>query len=99
MKFAAILALALPGIALAQSSTSSSATPEPTGPPDLTVCEEQAGGYSDTCARCYHLCADSTNQAQCFFSVYTAVNSIDSQCWQHGGNNCAGQAVDQVCGQ
>lgn len=63
------------------------------------MCEAQAGGYADTCARCYHLCEGSSNEAQCFNSVYTAVNYNDSQCWQHGGSSCASRAVDAVCGQ
>ena len=26
------------------------------------------------------------------------INAYDSECWQHGGWNCADQAVNKVCG-
>ncbi|CAH0052450.1 unnamed protein product [Clonostachys solani] len=105
MKFTLAFLLALPALSLAQpvavdepSTTSAVATP--TATPDLSVCEEQAGGYSRYCARCEPLCAGRAGDvyAQCLFSVFTAVNYNDSQCWQHGGNDCANKAVDKVCG-
>ncbi|KAI5855555.1 hypothetical protein GGS23DRAFT_444548 [Durotheca rogersii] len=100
MKFASIVALALPAVALAQSLTTStiSATPTPTGPPDLTVCEEAAGSYADACPQCAPKCATSSAYAQCIYSVFSTVNYIQSQCWQHGGNNCRERALAQVCG-
>ncbi|KAI2768759.1 hypothetical protein F4815DRAFT_450840 [Daldinia loculata] len=53
MKFASIIALVLPAAALAQISTPAvSDTPAPSGPPDLSVSEKQAGPYADDCPRC-----------------------------------------------
>ncbi|KAI2620913.1 hypothetical protein GGS26DRAFT_296741 [Hypomontagnella submonticulosa] len=100
MRFTSIIALALPAVALAQSFTTvtTSASPAPTGPPDLSVCEEQAGGYADACPRCEPLCEGSSAYEQCLYSVFSTINYYDSQCWQHGGSNCRGQAIDKVCG-
>ncbi|KAI1656001.1 hypothetical protein F4813DRAFT_390985 [Daldinia decipiens] len=53
MKFASIVTLALPAVALAQTSTPAvSDTPAPSGSPDLSICEKQAGSYADACPRC-----------------------------------------------
>ncbi|KAF4462712.1 hypothetical protein FALBO_10472 [Fusarium albosuccineum] len=94
MKFISLLYLALPALSLAQTST-------PAPEPDLSVCEEEAGGYARYCARCEPKCAayrEKESYAQCLYSVFTSVNYNDSQCWQHGGNDCANKAVDIVCG-
>ncbi|VUC25104.1 unnamed protein product [Clonostachys rosea] len=105
MKFTLAFLLALPAMSLAQpvaadepSTTFAIATP--TATPDLSVCEEQAGGYSSYCARCEHICAGETGDvyAICFLSVFSAVNYNDAQCWQRGGNDCANKAVDKICG-
>ncbi|OTA99389.1 hypothetical protein M426DRAFT_325195 [Hypoxylon sp. CI-4A] len=100
MKFAIIFALAFPAIALAQEADSTTSTPPAaSGPPDLSVCEKQAGPYADACPRCNSRCVDSSAYEQCLTSVFTMVNSYQAQCEQQGGNNCKGQALDQVCGQ
>ncbi|KAI8965465.1 hypothetical protein F5Y11DRAFT_292199 [Daldinia sp. FL1419] len=99
MKFAYIVALALPAVALAQLSTpASSSAPAPSGPPDLSICEKQAGPYADACPRCNPRCEGSSAYEDCLYSMFSAINQIQSQCWQHGGNNCRDQAIDQVCG-
>lgn len=77
-----------------------SATPAPV--PDPAICEEEAGGYSRYCARCAPRCASRYNDLeiykQCLNSTFMMINYYHSQCWQHGGQNCDGQAVDIVCG-
>ncbi|KAI1411636.1 hypothetical protein F5Y13DRAFT_165451 [Hypoxylon sp. FL1857] len=99
MKFASIFALALPAVALSQTvTTASSATPSSSGTPDLSTCEEQAGPYADACPQCEPKCEGSSAYEQCLYSVFSNINYIESQCWQHGGQNCKGIAIAQVCG-
>ncbi|KAI0844923.1 hypothetical protein F5Y00DRAFT_185825 [Daldinia vernicosa] len=99
MKFASIITLVLPAVALAQTSTpAASDTPAPSGPPDLSVCEKQAGPYADACPKCNPKCVGSSAYEDCLFSVFSAINGIQSQCWQHGGNNCRDVAINEVCG-
>ncbi|KFH45361.1 hypothetical protein ACRE_038040 [Hapsidospora chrysogenum ATCC 11550] len=105
MKFSSLILMALPAVALAKpaptSSTTSSA-PQPTGPPDpdLSICEKEAGSYAEYCPRCAPQCADREGDVyeMCLNSVFMTINSIQSQCWQHGGIDCRNQAVDRVCG-
>lgn len=80
------------------ATTTSSAAPAPTGDAPVT-CEDVAGSYADACPQCSHLCEGESDPAMCFNSVFGAVNGIQSDCWQHGGQNCRGQALDRVCGQ
>ncbi|KAI1473359.1 hypothetical protein F4774DRAFT_415894 [Daldinia eschscholtzii] len=93
MKFASIVTLALSAVALAQTSI-----PAPTGPPDLSVCEKKAGTYADACPKCNPKCVGSAAYEDCLYSVFSTINYIQSQCWQHGGNNCRDEAISQVCG-
>lgn len=83
-------------------TTSVLPTPTAVPAPDPAICEEEAGGYSRYCDRCAPRClsrADNLERyRQCLVSTFTIINYYDSQCWQHGGNNCAGKAVDTVCG-
>ncbi|KAI0880924.1 uncharacterized protein GGS22DRAFT_192761 [Annulohypoxylon maeteangense] len=94
MQFSAIISMGLFAVALAQTST-----PTPSGPPDLTTCQEEAGPYADACPKCNSKCENSSAKSECFNSLFTAVNYVESQCWQHGGSNCKSVAVNQVCGQ
>jgi hypothetical protein len=65
----------------------------------MTVCESQAGPYTQYCAQCLSQCSSRTGESeeQCYWSVFMTINYIESQCEAMGGNNCAGQAVDEVC--
>lgn len=77
-----------------------SSTPAPI--PDPAICEDEAGGYARFCPRCAPRCESSAGDLEryrmCLTSTFMMVNYYDSQCWQHGGRNCADQAVDRVCG-
>ncbi|KAI1850413.1 hypothetical protein JX265_001374 [Neoarthrinium moseri] len=81
------------------SSSVISTTQKPTPTPTtiLEACEAEAGGYADSCPRCLSHCEGSSDLGMCFYSVYSTVNYYDSQCWQHGGNDCANKALDIVC--
>ncbi|KAI1458572.1 hypothetical protein F4805DRAFT_423880 [Annulohypoxylon moriforme] len=94
MRFSAIISMGLFAVALAQTST-----PTPSGQPDLTTCEEEAGPYADVCPKCLYRCESSSAKKDCFYSTFSVINSIESQCWQHGGSNCRDTAVNQVCSQ
>ncbi|KAI1326069.1 hypothetical protein F5Y16DRAFT_249124 [Xylariaceae sp. FL0255] len=101
MQFPAILALVLPVavVAVPQASMTSSA-PAPSSSASLeTICESQAGPYSADCPRCLSLCATSSDPTDCYYSVFSEVNYIESVCEAEGGNNCQGQALDEVCPQ
>lgn len=77
--------------------TSTSATPTPTPSTDLEICEDEASGYKRYCDRCLSRCATSTVKDQCYYSTFFVINSYDSDCQKHGGNDCANKAVDIVC--
>jgi hypothetical protein len=82
------------------ASTSQTTTPTPTPTTTIGICEAEAYGYKRYCTRCLSRCANGTTYlAQCFNSVFGTINYYDSQCWQHGGNDCANKAVDIVCPQ
>ena len=109
MKFSAVLVLALPTMVFGQmttvtttaaaNSTATSTAPASTGTLTLeAICEAQAGPYANSCPRCLHTCATSTEQSLCYYSVFSAVNQEESVCEEQGGNNCAGRALDDVCG-
>ncbi|KAI1463486.1 uncharacterized protein F4812DRAFT_463585 [Daldinia caldariorum] len=99
MKFASIVVLALPAVALAQtSSPASTDIPTPTGPPDLSVCKKQADTYADACPKCNPKCVGSSAYENCLYSIFSTINYIQSQCWQHGGRSCREDAINQVCG-
>ncbi|KEY73229.1 hypothetical protein S7711_10817 [Stachybotrys chartarum IBT 7711] len=76
-----------------------SATPTATPSTPAEWCASEAGGYVRYCPRCLYRCEDSAVFGQCFYSVFLTINYYDSQCWQHGGIDCANQAVDRVCPQ
>ncbi|KAF2441609.1 hypothetical protein P171DRAFT_446464 [Karstenula rhodostoma CBS 690.94] len=82
--------------------TTSSAAPGPTGPTTdpatlLAICQAQ-GSYKEYCPRCLDLCKyETTYIEQCFYSIFGFINRYDSECWQHGGHDCANLAVDRVC--
>ncbi|KUI67139.1 hypothetical protein VM1G_02579 [Cytospora mali] len=97
MRLTALLSLALPAVALAQNATTtSSATPSAT--PDYeAICESQAYGYADYCPQCLSQCEGSAYAEQCYYSVFTAINEIESDCEAHSGWNCEQTAVDDVC--
>ncbi|KAI0836258.1 hypothetical protein F5Y06DRAFT_113016 [Hypoxylon sp. FL0890] len=99
MKFASVFTLILPAVALAQTATTtSSAAAASSGVPDLSACEEQAGPYADACPQCEPKCEGSSAYDQCLYSIFSNINYIESQCWQHGGQNCRGNAIAQLCG-
>ncbi|KAI2463152.1 hypothetical protein F4781DRAFT_440873 [Annulohypoxylon bovei var. microspora] len=100
MKFPSAVFMGLFAVALAQSPTSTSTdiTSRSTDQPDLTTCKEQAGSYAEYCPRCEPKCAGSSAYKQCLYNVFSSINSMQSQCWQHGGNNCKETAVNKVCG-
>ena len=78
------------------TSTSQTLTPTPTTV--LEICEEEAGSYARYCPRCLYRCENATqNMSQCFYSTFFTINGVQSQCWQHGGNDCANQAAAAVC--
>ncbi|KAF1922869.1 uncharacterized protein M421DRAFT_426488 [Didymella exigua CBS 183.55] len=85
------------------AATSTSATSAPTTTPtpltDLEICEAEAGGYDKYCERCLSRCATSAVKDHCFYSTFFVINSYDSDCWKHGGSDCANKAVDIVCPQ
>ncbi|RYO27909.1 hypothetical protein AA0113_g3305 [Alternaria arborescens] len=84
--------------ATSSSVTSASQTPTPTPTTSLEICEAEAGGYKRYCPRCLSRCENETKYMdQCFYSTFLAINSWDSQCWQHGGSDCANRAVDEYC--
>ncbi|KAH8645715.1 hypothetical protein BX600DRAFT_477875 [Xylariales sp. PMI_506] len=76
-----------------------SPTPTPTPTTALEACLAQAGGYSSYCPRCVANCQSSTDWTDCFYSVFFTINEYDSDCWEHGGVDCANQAADIVCPQ
>ena len=65
----------------------------------MAVCKSQAGPYTDFCAGCLDQCSSRTGESEkeCFYSVFSAVNYIESECEAMGGNNCAIRAVNEVC--
>ncbi|KAL1796842.1 hypothetical protein ACET3X_005382 [Alternaria dauci] len=76
----------------------STPTTAPTPATPLEVCEAEAGGYKRYCSRCLFRCENETKYMdQCFYSTFMVINSWDSQCWQHGGSDCANRAVDEYC--
>ncbi|KAI1747912.1 hypothetical protein F4782DRAFT_534978 [Xylaria castorea] len=102
MQFATVLALALPLVAALPQATLTSTTSSvaPSSTADLeAICESQAYGYKDKCPQCLHTCATSSVPDQCYYSVFSAINGIESQCEAQGGNNCENIAVNDVCGQ
>lgn len=73
-------------------------TPTPTPTDALGVCEQEASGYKRYCPRCLYRCENETTyMSECFYSVFSSISYNDSQCWQHGGNDCANKAADIVC--
>ncbi|KAL5422420.1 hypothetical protein PMIN04_004748 [Paraphaeosphaeria minitans] len=82
--------------------TTSSAAPGPTRPATdpatlLAVCEAQ-GSYVSYCERCLYHCQYETMYIEmCFSSIFGLINRYDSECWQHGGRDCANLAADRVC--
>lgn len=82
--------------------TTSSAAPGPTGPVTdpatlLAICEAQ-GSYVRYCERCLYYCQYETTYIEmCFNSIFGLLNRYDSECWQHGGIDCANRAADKVC--
>ncbi|KAI1110769.1 hypothetical protein F5Y14DRAFT_342612 [Nemania sp. NC0429] len=105
MQFATFLALALPLVAAMPQATptTSSAAPSatPSGTPDLlAVCQSQAGGYWEACPQCLHNCATTPYPAECFWSVFSYVNGVQSNCQMHGGGDeCLDLALNLVCGE
>ncbi|KAI7777602.1 hypothetical protein LA080_003379 [Diaporthe eres] len=102
MRFTSLLSLALPALAMAQSASTTLATSTTAAAPSATpdyeaICEEQAGSYADSCPQCLYRCIGSAYVEQCYYSTFSAVNGIQSQCWQQGGQNCRGQALAAVC--
>lgn len=99
MQFTTILALVLPLVAAMPQATPTNSTAVPSATPDLeAICEAQASSYKDACPQCLHNCASSTVPDQCYYSVFFTINGIQANCEAHGGNNCRGQAITQVCG-
>ncbi|KAH7311453.1 hypothetical protein B0I35DRAFT_438110 [Stachybotrys elegans] len=82
------------------TSATTTTSPTPTSTPSTLAewCASQAGGYVEYCPRClYHCEGETTWVGQCFWNVFSTINRYDSLCWQHGGIDCANQAVDRVC--
>lgn len=78
--------------------TSTTTSAAATSTADLeAICEAQAGGYANRCPQCLYTCETSSAPDQCYFSVFTAVNYVDSVCQAHGGSGCANTAVNEVC--
>ncbi|KAI1263956.1 hypothetical protein F5Y18DRAFT_391981 [Xylariaceae sp. FL1019] len=100
MQFSTIIALFLPIVAANAQSTNTTSSAAPTSTADLeATCESQAGSYADACPRCLYRCADSAYVEECYYSTFFTVNGIQADCEAHGGNNCRGQALDDVCPQ
>lgn len=84
--------------------SSSSIPPQPSStssPGDaLAVCESQAGPYTQFCATCLDQCDSRVGQSEkdCYYSVFSAINYIQSECEAMGGFNCEMRAVNEVCG-
>ncbi|KAM0809653.1 hypothetical protein AB5N19_09999 [Seiridium cardinale] len=79
------------------SVVSTTQAPTPTPTTILEACEAEAGGYASYCPRCVYRCETSSEVDMCFYSTFSTINYYDSQCWQHGGIDCANKAVDIVC--
>ncbi|CAN8103319.1 unnamed protein product [Discula destructiva] len=113
MHFVSLIVLALPVATIAQyttssnsttataTSTTSSAIASATMLDYEAICESQASGYADKCPQCLSECEGKTTKAyaeQCYWSVFFEINYLESVCEAHGGNNCEGSSVDEVCG-
>lgn len=88
-----------------QSTTSATTTSTTTSAASATstadleaLCESGNPVYADACPQCLDECEDSAYADQCFFSVFTVVNEIESDCEARGGSNCKSLAVSEVCG-
>ncbi|KAI1207471.1 uncharacterized protein F4807DRAFT_434689 [Annulohypoxylon truncatum] len=97
MKFSAILSMGLFAIAMAQKPAPGPAPPAPQD--DLSICKKEAGHYGTYCPRCLPKCKDNPAKKECYYGTFSTINGIESKCLQHGGTNCEGPAVDQVCGK
>ncbi|KAI0148455.1 hypothetical protein GGR57DRAFT_241227 [Xylariaceae sp. FL1272] len=100
MQFSTVIALFLPIVAANAQATNTTSSAAPTSTADLeAICESQAGPYTEDCPRCLSRCATSAYVKDCFYSTFFTVNGIESDCEAHGGSNCKGKALDQVCPQ
>ncbi|KAI4956225.1 hypothetical protein J4E91_000436 [Alternaria rosae] len=63
----------------------------------------QVAAETDTCASISEYWGLTDAQfttyyiSECFYSTFFSINGVQSQCWQHGGNDCANQAAAAVC--
>ncbi|KAI8628587.1 hypothetical protein F5Y19DRAFT_106510 [Xylariaceae sp. FL1651] len=100
MQFATLFALALPLVAAVPQATTTTTAAATSSTPDLeTICEAQAGPYADACPQCLQRCATSSVPDECYYSVFSTVNYIESVCEAQGGNNCRNLALNEVCTQ
>ncbi|KAF3768812.1 hypothetical protein M406DRAFT_321013 [Cryphonectria parasitica EP155] len=69
--------------------------------PAVALAQSQAYGYSDKCPQCLSACELEITEVaaeQCYYSVFTEVNYIESICEAQDGYNCETTAVNDVCG-
>ncbi|KAJ4994209.1 LysM domain-containing protein [Stagonosporopsis vannaccii] len=80
------------------SAPGATQTATPISPDALAACEAEAGnGYKQYCVRCASRCTIESSYSACFENTFWILNYYDSQCWQHGGNDCSNKAADIVC--